>query len=288
MIRVGRFQILSVVNGHARLDGGAMFGVVPKTVWQKKAAPDDANRILLALRTLVAIDEDARRVVLVDTGAGSKWAPKDAERYGMTHDSEALPRALEPFGLREADVTDVVIAHLHFDHAGGMTFWKNSPGGEIGIRFPNARHWVHAKHLEHARNPTPRDKASFLPHDFEALDEHRLLHTVTGDDPGPPFEGVRWFLSHGHTPYQLLPWFEDDERPLLFVGDMIPTVPHLSPPWVMGYDLYPLTTLEEKQRVLRMCSDRGLRLAFPHDSEVGGVEVEMVSGRPDVSSALDI
>ena len=160
-----------------------MFGVVPKVLWCKRAAPDELNRILLALRTLVAIDQEAGRVVLVDTGAGSKWAPQDAARYGITHDAGALAEALKPLGLTEADVTDVVIAHLHFDHAGGMTFWKDGPGGEIGVRFPNARHWVHARHLEHARNPTLRDKTSFIPHDVEALDENGLLHGVTGDEP---------------------------------------------------------------------------------------------------------
>ena len=288
MIRVGRFQILSVINGHCRLDGGAMFGVVPKALWQKKAPPDELNRILLATRTLVAIDEQARRVVLVDTGAGSKWSPEEAQRYAIMYDPDALPDALAPFGLTAADVTDVVIAHLHFDHAGGMTTWKDQPGGEFDIRFPNARHWVHAKHLEHARNPTLRDQASFIPRDYEALDERGLLRRVTGDKPEPPFEGVRWRLSHGHTPYQLLPWFEDDQHPLLFVGDMIPTAFHLPPAWVMGYDLFPLTTLEEKQRVLQLCADRGLRLAFPHDPEVGGVEVDVASGRPSISRTLDI
>lgn len=288
MIRAGRFQILSVINGHCRLDGGAMFGVVPKVVWQKKAPADDMNRILLAMRTLVAVDEDARKVVLVDTGAGNKWSPEEAGRFAITHDPNALADALEPLGLTEADVTDVVIAHLHFDHAGGMTLWKDEPGGEIGIRFANARHWVHEKHLEHARNPSGRDSASFFAHDFEPLDEAGLLQTVSGDDPEPPFEGMRWHLSHGHTPYQLLPWFQDDEHPLLFVGDMIPTVAHLPPAWVMGYDLYPLTTLAEKQRVLQMCAERSLRLAFPHDPEAGGVEVEMDSGRPKVSCTLNL
>jgi glyoxylase-like metal-dependent hydrolase (beta-lactamase superfamily II) len=288
MIRVGRFQVFTVLNGYVRLDGGAMFGVVPKVLWQKPAPADDLNRILLGLRTLVAVDQADRRVVLADTGAGSKWTPDAAERYAITHDPHALAKALRPLGLAETDVTDVVITHLHFDHAGGMTYWKDRPSGEIGIRFPNARHWVHAKHLEHARRPTPRDQASFFPHDVEALAEKGLLREVTGDDPAPPFEGLRWWLSHGHTPYQLLPWFEDEDRPLLFAGDLIPMMPHLPPAWVMGYDLYPLTTLQEKERVLRMCAERGLRLAFPHDPNVGGVQVELSAGRPIVSQTLDL
>ncbi|MCP4589709.1 MAG: MBL fold metallo-hydrolase [bacterium] len=288
MISVGRFEVFSVINGHIRLDGGAMFGVVPKVLWQKKAAADGVNRILLAMRTLVAVDRERREVILVDTGAGDKWLAEDAERYAVTHDSAAIPDALEPYGLGAADVTDVIIAHLHFDHAGGMTGWKDQPGGDVEVRFPQARHWVHERHLAHARKPTPRDRASFILHDFEALDRAGLIRGVSGDRPDPPFDGIRWFVSQGHTPYQLLPWFEDDDAPLLFVGDMIPTAAHLPPAWVMGYDLYPLATLEEKQRVLHLCAEQNLRLAFPHDPDAGGIEVAMKNNRPSPGPALDL
>ena len=263
-----------------------MFGVVPKVLWQKQTAPDEHNRILLALRTLVAVDPAAGRVVLVDTGAGSKWAPDQAARYGITHDANALPSALAARGLTEDDVTDVVVTHLHFDHAGGMT--HRPPDGPIGARFPRARHWIHSEHLAHARKPTLRDRASFFPHDFEPLAAQGLLVEVGGAAPPPPFPGVRWWLSHGHTPYQLLPWFEDDAHPLLFVGDLIPMTPHLPSAWVMGYDLYPVTTVEEKERVLEWCASDGLHLAFSHDPRVAGAEVQIVAGRPKLGQVLDL
>jgi glyoxylase-like metal-dependent hydrolase (beta-lactamase superfamily II) len=288
MIAVGRFQLFSVINGWCRLDGGAMFGVVPKEVWASKSQPDEQNRILLATRTLVGIDGQAGRVVLADTGPGSKWPEDQAARFGVRIVPDALSQALARYGLGEGDVTDVVIPHLHFDHAGGLTEWAGEPGGETRLRFPQARHWIHEKHWQHANHPTERDRASFLKRDLEVLAKPGVLTMVSGDDPPPPFEGVRWQLSHGHTPYQLLPLFEGDPGGLLFVGDMIPTKAHLPVAWVMGYDLYPLTTLEERREVYRRCAQDGLMLAFPHDPECGGVAVDVVDGKPVVSKILDL
>ncbi|MHC4943479.1 MAG: MBL fold metallo-hydrolase [Planctomycetota bacterium] len=288
MLKVGRFEITSVKTGYCRLDGGAMFGVVPKVLWQKTEDVDDFNRILLAMRTLVAADQEAGRVVLVDTGAGSKWSEKEAERYAVENDAPALPGHLEQRGFSIDDVTDVVITHAHFDHCGGLTEWENEPDGPTKVRFRNARHWVHEEHWRQANSPTERDRASFLARDFEVLEKEGVLEMVKGDDPPPPMEGVRWVLSHGHTPYLLLPFFEDAEHSLLFTGDMIPTSSHLPPPWVMAYDLYPLTTLEEKKKVMAMCRDEGLYLAFPHDWRMGGAEVAVEGKKVKVKQPLPL
>ena len=192
MIRSGRYDIFSVVNGRLGLDGGAMFGVVPRGVWSRKAKPDELNRIQLAMRTLVAMDRDAGRVILVDTGAGHKWPAEEAERFAIQPDRQALARALAEHGLAETDVTDVVITHLHFDHNGGLTEWADQPGGPTRLRFPQARHWIHERHWSHANDPNPRDQASFLERDIHALPEPGVLTLVTGDEPEPPFEGLRW------------------------------------------------------------------------------------------------
>ncbi|MFH2002441.1 MAG: MBL fold metallo-hydrolase [Planctomycetota bacterium] len=288
MIKVGRFEISSVVTGHCRLDGGAMFGVVPKVLWQKTEDVDDLNRILLAMRTLVAVDRKAGQVMLVDTGAGSKWSEEEADRYAVKNQAGALESALGKMGLTMADVTDVVITHAHFDHCGGLTEWKHEPGGETRLRFEKARHWVHEKHWEQANHPTERDRASFLARDFEMLDRSGRLEKIRGDDPPGPCDGVRWLLSHGHTPYLLLPQFEGEGHSLLFTGDMIPTSSHLRPPWVMAYDLFPLTTLEEKQRVMARCRDEGLWLAFPHDRNMGGAEIDVSGNKIKVRKPLDL
>ncbi len=288
MITVGRFQIASVINGRLGLDGGAMFGVVPKVLWERKTKPDDQNRIPLAMRTLVAVDAQAGRVILVDTGAGHKWPADEADRFAIKPDPSALSQALVARGLTEADVTDLVITHLHFDHNGGLTEWVEGSTTSTRLRFPRARHWIHEKHWRHANSPTEKDGASFLKRDLEALADPEVLTLVTGEEPDPPFEGLHWQLSHGHTPYQLLPVFEGTDRDLLFVGDMIPTANHLPAPWVMAYDLEPLVTIAEKTRTLRRCGESGLALAFPHDPDLGGVTVELIKNKPIIKQRLDL
>ena len=265
-----------------------MFGVVPKVLWEGKTRADHLNRIALTMRTLVAIDRDAKRLVLVDTGAGHKWPAEEARRFAMEVYPTALADALAVHGLTEADVTDIVVAHLHFDHNGGLTEWEGPSGGATRLRFPQARLWIHEKHWQHANAPTERDRASFLERDLQALRREGALTFVAGDDPPAPFDGVYWFVSHGHTPYQLLPVFEGDDGGLMFVGDLIPTTAHLPVPWVMGYDLQPLMTLEEKREVYRRCAQEELVLAFPHDLEAGGVAIEIVDGKPVVSKTLNL
>lgn len=288
MITIGDYRVFSVVNGFVRLDGGAMFGVVPKVLWERKTKPDEYNRILLAMRSLVAVNHDASRVVIVDTGAGDKWPADEAARFAVESRPDALREALAPHGLTEDDVTDVVISHLHFDHNGGVTEWAREAGGPTRLRFKNARHWVHERHWRHANDPCEKDRASFLERDLEALGATGALELVSGDDPPPPFDGVRWLISSGHTPSQLLPIFQDPNGDLLFVGDLIPTADHLPIPWVMAYDLEPLRTLAEKREVYRRCTQEGLLLAFPHDPRRGGVGLEMVGDKPVVTRSLDL
>lgn len=285
MIEIGDWQINSVVNGTVRLDGGAMFGVVPKVLWEGLADVDDKSRILLATRTLMAFNRKASRVVLVDTGCGTKWEPDKAKRYAIEPDLEALPSALRSANLTEVDVTDVVITHLHFDHNGGLLQWKDEPGGETVPRYPNARHWIHHAHWEHAHKPHFKDRASFLPHDFVALADTDLLKFMSKESAG---DGLSWFVSNGHTPFQLHPIFSDGKRALFFAGDIIPTVAHLRLGWVMAYDVAPMTTIEEKHTITSRCIKEGMWLAFPHDPKVGGVALDGTPERPVVARALEL
>ncbi len=288
MMRIEPFELVSVVNGTIRLDGGAMFGVVPKVLWEKVVDVDDRNRILLATRTLLAVDRARERVILVDTGCGTKWATDEAERYDIRFDPEAVPNALAKLGFEPDAVTDVIVTHLHFDHNGGLTDWFDDPDGPVELRYPRARHWIHRKHWEHATHPAQKDAASFLERDLLAFADTDVLTFVEGDQPPSPLEGLGWFLSHGHTPYQLHPVFGTGSQKLLFVGDVVPTVAHLRLGWVMAYDLRPEVTIDEKESVYRRCFDDGLLLAFPHDPQIGGVEIDGTINRPIVARTLDL
>ncbi len=288
MFKTDPFELYSVVNGTIRLDGGAMFGVVPKVLWDKVCDVDGLNRILLATRTLVAVDRASRRVVLVDTGCGRKWSVEEVDRFCVHYDPEAIPAALGSMGLSEADVTDVVITHLHFDHNGGLTDWFDDPGGRTEVRYPRARHWIHRGHWEHANDPSTKDKASFLSRDFAVLAEAGVLSFVEGALPGAPFEGVEWFVSNGHTPCQLHPIFGSGSKRVLFAGDIVPTMAHLRLGWVMAYDVEPLVTICEKEAIYRRCYEEGTVLAFPHDAKVGGVQLDGTVARPVVSKTVPL
>lgn len=277
-----------MVTGTLRLDGGAMFGVVPKVLWASAADADDRNRILLATRTLLVVDRGSERVTLADTGCGTKWTPDKADRFAVHHNREALPKALAAIGLGVADVTDVVVTHLHFDHNGGLTEWVDEPGGDTRPCFPRARHWIHRKHWEHARRPNLKDRASFLPEDFAGLQEAGLLNQVDGENPSPTIPGIEWFVSQGHTPYHLHPVVADGDKRLIFVGDLAPTVAHLRLGWVMAYDQLPLTTIAEKQRIFADAIKQRLWLAFPHDPKISGVGLDGTVERPVVCETLEL
>ena len=288
MINIEPFELQSIVTGAVRLDVGAMFGVLPKTLWEPLVDVDPLNRIMLATRTLLAVDRAHGRVVLVETGTGTKWDPAEAQRYAVEPREDAIDDALASSGLGREDVTDVVITHLHFDHNGGLTDWVDKPGGLTVPRYAKARHWVHHGHYQHARKPGLKDRASFLLRDFGCLEEAGVLRFVEGNAPDPPFEGCAWLITHGHTPYQLHPVFGTGKQLLLFVGDVIPTAQHLPLPWVMAYDLQPLVTITEKQAIYRRCAKEGLLLAFPHDTSTGGVELDTSGKRPTIRRKLDL
>ncbi len=288
MIKIEPWELYSVVTGSIRLDGGAMFGVVPKTLWETVADVDDLNRILLATRTLLAVDRTGSRVFLVDTGCGTKWPKEKAERYAIRYDADAIPKTLESIGLSVDDVTDVVIGHLHFDHNGGLTYWYDEPDSRTCLRYPQANHWVHKTHWEHAHHRHLKDRASFLEDDFSVLQHAGVLRFVEGNHPHPPCPGLEWYVSHGHTPSQLHPVFGTGNERLMFVGDLIPTVAHLRLGWVMAYDLLPMTTISEKEEVIRRCLDEGMLLAFPHDPATGGVAIDGPVERPIVLRSLPL
>jgi glyoxylase-like metal-dependent hydrolase (beta-lactamase superfamily II) len=287
MLQLGNWQFESVVNGTMRLDGGAMFGVVPRVLWSKTQDVDAQNRILLATRTLMAHHIPSRRTVLVDTGTGSKWSDADAERYGIESNPAAIELALQAMGADADSVTDVIVTHLHFDHCGGMTDWQDDVGGSVRVRFTNARHWVHREHFKHAGAPTLRDRASFLSVDFAWMGQDERVRFVEGDQPHCDIPELHFELSHGHTPYQLLPVFDlGSGSELFFVGDMAPTSAHILPAWVMAYDIFPLKSVDERVRLLNGCQERDTIIAFPHDVRCGMVRLDVSGTKPKIGEVL--
>ncbi|MBI4211422.1 MAG: MBL fold metallo-hydrolase [Deltaproteobacteria bacterium] len=256
-MNIAGYEVHAIETGEFALDGGAMFGVVPKTLWDKRLPVDEKNRVSLNLRTLLLVGHGKR--ILVDTGIGTKWDPKLQSIYRIDHSKFSLATSLNKLGLTPEDITDVILTHLHFDHAGGAT---TRHGDEIVPTFPKATYYVQQKNLEWALRATEKDRASYLTENFEPLMTARKLTLLDG--PSELFPGVELQIFHGHTAYQQLPKISDGPSTLFFCADEIPTSAHLAPPCILAYDNFPLTTLEEKKRLLEQATDQRWMLFFEH------------------------
>jgi len=264
--RVGDLRIHALEAGLQRLDGGAMFGVVPKPLWERRIPADARNRIPLALRCLLV--ETAGELVLIETGLGNKESPKFAEIYGIdtapppgSSDSDRLQAAIRAAGFAPEDVDVVVNTHLHFDHAGGNTF--RNPEGEIVLSFPRARYVVQKGEWEYAHRVNERTQASYLPHNLEPVRESGRLELLEG--PREIVPGIELIATPGHTPHHQSVLVHSAGQTACFLADVIPTMAHLPLPWIMGYDVEPLVTLESKRDLLRRASDGEWLLVSTHD-----------------------
>lgn len=253
-MELGRFQLSVVSDGTIRLDGGAMFGVVPRVVWENYSKPDEKNRILIGLNCLLV--QTPEHNILIDTGMGEKWTEKEKEIYSITRPPSLLV-SLESLGLRREDISIVINTHLHFDHAGGNTRLDSSP------TFPNAIYYVQKDEYEHACNPHERDRASYRPADWENLVKNGQLVLVNGDQEIVP--GVTVFRVPGHNLDTQLVKIESEGQTAVFFADIIPTTFHLPFAWVMGYDLYPVELLEQKKRLIPEAAKEGWLCVFEHD-----------------------
>jgi glyoxylase-like metal-dependent hydrolase (beta-lactamase superfamily II) len=260
-MRIGKYEIHPIETGRFALDGGAMFGVVPKIMWEKTNPPDERNRIDLAARCLLIRGNG--RTILVDNGNGNKFTPKLVDIYRLDNSRYELFDSLRRHGVAPGDVTDVVLTHLHFDHAGGSTIRVD---GELKAAFPNARYCVQKAHWEQAMKPTEKDRASFMPDDYLPLMERGLLDLIDGERD--LFDGISVVLVNGHTAAQQLPKISDGTTTLLFCCDLFPTIHHVPLPYIMAYDLRPLTTLEDKRRILEQAANEKWTLFFEHDPSV--------------------
>jgi glyoxylase-like metal-dependent hydrolase (beta-lactamase superfamily II) len=257
-MNIGPYAIHPIETGGFALDGGAMFGVVPKTLWEKTNPPDEKNRIAMAARAMLLIG--GGRTILVDVGNGTKLPGKLSAIYKIDMQRADLLSSLRAFGVAPADVTDVILTHLHFDHAGGSTFRED---GVVKPTFPGARYYVQKDHWHAAQKPTERDRASFFPDDYIPLYDRGQLELVDGE--GELLPGIRLHLVHGHTTALQCPVVSDGRTTLFYCADLMPTVSHVQLPWIMAYDLRPLVTLEEKRSILSKAVEQQWTLFFEHD-----------------------
>ena len=259
---VGRLTCHALEGGVQRLDGGAMFGVVPKPLWERRIVPDERNRIPLALRCLLVEHDDGP--VLIDTGLGNKETAKFKDIYGVENEGRAgrtrLEDALAERGLRPEDVRWVINTHLHFDHAGGNTF--RDPDGGVAISFPRARYVVQKGELDFASHTNERTAASYLAPNFATV-PFTLL-----DGEAEVLPGVRCVPTPGHVPYHQSVFVESEGERACFLADVVPTSAHLPLPWIMAYDLEPLVTMESKRRLYARAEVEGWLLLFEHDPAV--------------------
>ncbi len=261
---LGDWRIHAIQAGGQQLDGGAMFGVVPKSLWQRRLAADELNRIPMGMRCLLI--EHADELVLIDTGSGNKETEKFHSIYGIENAGANNRTALED-GIREAgftpdDVTLVINTHLHFDHAGGNTF-RNAEG-QVAASFPNARYTVQRGEMDWATNTNERTAASYFTPNWSAIvDAGRLTLTEGATEIIP---GISVVMTPGHTPFHQSVMLTSNGETACFLGDVCPTTHHLPLPWIMGYDVEPLVTLETKRRVLARALKEDWLLLFEHDA----------------------
>jgi glyoxylase-like metal-dependent hydrolase (beta-lactamase superfamily II) len=270
-MKLGNLEFHILTDGELRLDGGAMFGVVPKPVWEKKMPADDRNRIRLGMNCLLI--RAGAELVLVETGAGDKWDARMKDMYGVGV-GPRLPEQLAGHGVSPSDITVVVNTHLHFDHCGWNTHLEN---GRAVPFFPNATYVVQRGELEHALNPTERDRASYLAENFQPVAEASEWRLLDGDGVVAP--GVEVVRAPGHNADMQCVLLHGGGETAIFFADLVPTTAHLSAPWIMGYDLYPLITLENKKKWISRAARENWLTLFGHDPEISAARLKEVKGR---------
>jgi len=262
-------EVFALDTGYFKLDGGAMFGVVPKSLWSRTNPADENNLCTWAMRCLLVVE--GNRVVLVDTGIGDKQDSRFFSHYYL-HGDDSLQKSLAKIGVIPSDITDVFLTHLHFDHCGGAVRYGSH--GQYELSFPNAKYWSNASHWEWATRPNPREKASFLEENIQPLQDLGALHFVDLEHKSL-FLGFDVITVDGHTEQQMLPKLRYKDKTLVFMADLLPSVGHIPLPYVMGYDTRPLLTLQEKQAFLEEAARENYVLFLEHDPNYSCCTVKM-------------
>ena len=257
-MKVGNYTLYSIETSQFSLDGGAMFGIIPKTLWEKEVPADEYNRIQMVTRSLLVVSNE--RKIIIDTGNGDKWDDKNRSRYNIDLDKINLSSSLEKYGFIPADITDVFCTHLHFDHAGGNTSIED---GKIVPTFPNATYWIHQDNWDLANSPSEKDRGSYLAENWSVLAENGMIEYVTDREEFLP--GIEIMLTHGHTIGMMHPLIKDGNNTVFYAADIFPMAAHVPLAWVMAYDLNPVQTIKEKRSLLPTMVDKNWTVFFEHD-----------------------
>lgn len=266
-------KLYPIEAGNFKLDGGAMFGVVPKSLWNRTNPADENNLIDIAARCLLI--EDGNRLILIDSGMGDKQSDKFFGHYSLWG-NHSIDKSLEKYGFHRDDITDVFMSHLHFDHCGGSVVWnKDRTGYEVA--FKNAKYWTNENHWEWATKPNNREKASFLHENIIPIQESGQLNFIKKYDSAFLEEselGFGIFFADGHTEKQMIPMIKHKGNTICFMADLLPTAGHVPLPFVMGYDTRPLLTLDEKKVFLDLAAEKNFLLLLEHDAHNEIITVE--------------
>jgi glyoxylase-like metal-dependent hydrolase (beta-lactamase superfamily II) len=275
-------KLYSINTGYFKLDGGAMFGVVPKSIWNKINPADENNMCSWALRCLLVEEGDKR--ILIDNGIGDKQDAKFYSYYYL-HGDDTLSKSLRKHGFTEDDITDVFLTHLHFDHCGGSVKWnKDKTGYELA--FKNATYWSNEKHWRWATQPNAREKASFLKENILPIEESGKLRFLKEGEALTNYFKTIWV--NGHTEAMMLPVINYNDQSVVYCADLIPSAGHIPLPYIMGYDMRPLVTLEEKTKFLKEAADGNYILFFEHDKDIECCSLQSIEGKVKMAEKLKI
>ncbi len=268
-----KMQLYPIESGNFKLDGGAMFGVVPKSLWNRTNPADSDNMIDIAARCLLV--ENGNRLTLIDTGMGNKQSDKFFGYYYLWGDN-SIDKSLKKYGFHRNDITDVFMTHLHFDHCGGSVQWNEDKTG-YEPAFKNASYWSNKDHWNWATQPNNREKASFLKENIIPMEESGQLKFTSLPEKDLLLNseiGFDLFFANGHTDKQMIPMIKYHDKTIVFMADLLPTAGHLPLPFVMGYDTRPLLTLDEKEKFLNLAADKNFYLFLEHDAHNQIITVE--------------
>lgn len=272
-MKLGKFEIHILSDGTFRLDGGAIFGIIPKTLWSKSFTPDEKNTILLSLNSLLV--KTPEEIILIDTGIGNKFSEKFVNIYGIDHNKTDLLKELKKLNIEPKDINKVILTHLHFDHCGWNTIYNDK--GELVPTFNNAQYFINKSEWEYAFSPDPKSKGTFLIENLKPIQDFNQLNLIENNIEIS--EGIETIVSGGHTKFHQIIKIKSENEIACFLGDLIPTVSHLKNTYVTAYDLEPLQTINFKEKLINQALLQNWFLIFGHDPSIKGGYINYKDGK---------